>query len=117
MESRLEAALAHVRRGAPDWSIAADGASAIVHPRSDDERVARCSLLLYLTAEGRLGAFFFKRSLLPYSRNRYSYGHVVCTGEAGSEEMVGWLDYVRAAFHADARPARLRRAAPASIPA
>ena len=61
--------------------------------------------------------FFFKRSLVPYSRDRYSYGGIeLKRDEWNSREIAEWLGFVSSGFHPEKRPAHLRRAFPYEIP-
>jgi hypothetical protein len=66
---------------------------------------------------GHTLVFFFKRSLVPYSRDRYSYGGLdLHTPSAEPQEIAAWLDFLTSGFHPDKRPDYLRRAFPYEIP-
>jgi len=61
--------------------------------------------------------FFYKKSLVPYSRDRYSYGGVdLSTDIADPQELGEWIEFARSGFHPEKRPSRLRRAFPYQIP-
>lgn len=63
--------------------------------------------------------FFYKKSLVPYSRDRYSYGGLDLRGKEpplGQVEIASWLDFLNSGFHPDHRPEKLRRAFPYEIP-
>jgi hypothetical protein len=61
--------------------------------------------------------FFFKKSLVPYSRDRYSYGGLDLRGSSiEPEEITAWLTFLSSGFHPDKRPEKLRRAFPYEIP-
>jgi hypothetical protein len=61
--------------------------------------------------------FFFKKSLVPYSRDRYSYGGLDLRGASlEAEEITAWLEFLSSGFHPDKRPQNLRRAFPYEIP-
>lgn len=114
MHGILESMMDRLRLVEGAWQIEARSESIDVQVRAGEERITRCLLKLYVTEEGKLGAFFFKRSLLPYSRNRYSYGHVVCIPD--DADLDRWLAYLASGLHPDMRPPRLRRAATDTVP-
>jgi hypothetical protein len=61
--------------------------------------------------------FFFKKSLVPYSRDRYSYGGLdLRATSAEPQEISAWLAFLTSGFHPDQRPEKLRRAFPYEIP-
>jgi hypothetical protein len=61
--------------------------------------------------------FFFKKSLVPYSRDRYSYGGLdLRTPQVAPLEIAAWLDFLTSGFHPEKRPPNLRRAFPYEIP-
>ena len=66
---------------------------------------------------GHTLVFFFKKSLVPYSRDRYSYGGLdLRAPSVEAPEIAAWLDFLTSGFHPDKRPANLRRAFPYEIP-
>jgi hypothetical protein len=61
--------------------------------------------------------FFFKKSLVPYSRDRYSYGgQDLRAPSVEAQEIAAWLAFLTSGFHPDKRPENLRRAFPYEIP-
>jgi hypothetical protein len=61
--------------------------------------------------------FFFKKSLVPFSRDRYSYGGLDLRGSTVEpQEIRAWLAFLASGFHPDQRPEKLRRAFPYEIP-
>lgn len=66
---------------------------------------------------GHMLVFFYKKSLVPYSRDRYSYGGLdLRSPSAKTQEIATWLDFLTSGFHPDKRPENLRRAFPYEIP-
>ena len=87
------------------------------HPQGD--RPSRCRLKLFQPREGkeRLCAFFYKRSNLAWSGDRYSYGGVEFRPvELTEADARSWLDWLASEFDPDRRPPRLRRAFLYDIP-
>ena len=55
--------------------------------------------------------FFYKKSALPYSRDRFSYGGVIFGARTfHREDFVQSVDFLLANFHPQKRPAKLKRA-------
>lgn len=66
---------------------------------------------------GRTLVFFYKQSLVPHSRDRYSYGGIELKSPAVEEtEVAEWLTFLSSGFHPEKRPANLRRAFAYEIP-
>ena len=66
---------------------------------------------------GHTLVFFFQKSLVPYSRDRYSYGGLdLRASSVQPQEVATWLDFLTSGFHPDKRPENLRRAFPYEIP-
>ena len=79
----------------------------------------RCRLKLFRPREERerLCAFFYKRSNLSISRDRYAYGAVEFTpGKLEADEVRGWLAWLVSGLDPEKRPAKLRRAFPYTVP-
>ncbi|MBI4364906.1 MAG: hypothetical protein HY568_05700 [Candidatus Latescibacteria bacterium] len=79
----------------------------------------RCRMKLFKPREAkeRLCAFFFKRSNLEFSRDRFSYGAVEFRPEQLSDEDVRtWIGWLVSGLDPDRRPERLRRAFLYTIP-
>ena len=61
--------------------------------------------------------FFYKKSQVPFSRDRYSYGGMEVRKRAiDANEVTSWIRFIGSGFHPDSRPASLRRAFPYEIP-
>ncbi len=77
----------------------------------------RARMKVFLPKAGHTLVFFYKKSLVPYSRDRYSYGGLdLRTPQVEPQEVTAWLDFLTSGFHPDKRPAKLRRAFPYEIP-
>jgi hypothetical protein len=80
---------------------------------------SRCRLKLFTPREGkeRLCAFFYKRSNLAWSLDRFSYGGVEFRQDQLTEVAVrSWLAWLRSGFDPERKPERLRRAFLYDIP-
>lgn len=91
-----------------------------ISPRcGDDMSVNRCRLKIFRPRENkdRMCAFFYKRSNLGWSRDRFSYGAIEFLPETLTrEDTAAWLGWLRSGLDPLQRPARLRRAFLYSIP-
>lgn len=77
----------------------------------------RARMKIFFPRPGHTLVFFYKKSLVPYSRDRYSYGGIeLRTAQVSSREMAEWLVFISSGFHPDKRPANLHRAFPYEIP-
>ncbi len=79
----------------------------------------RCRLKLFRPHERkeRMCAFFYKKSNLSFSRDRYSYGAVEFLPEqVSTDDVRGWLAWLESGFDPERRPVRLRRAFPYTVP-
>jgi hypothetical protein len=77
----------------------------------------RARMKIFLPKPGHTLVFFFKKSLVPYSRDRYSYGGFdLRTCSVEPQEIAAWLEFLASGFHPDKRPENLRRAFPYEIP-
>jgi hypothetical protein len=77
----------------------------------------RARIKVFSPRPGHTLVFFYKKSLVPYSRDRYSYGGIdLKEGELNPAEISEWLTFVSSGFHPEKRPAQLRRAFPYEIP-
>ncbi len=55
--------------------------------------------------------FFYKKSVLDFSRDRFSYGGVIFSARTfNREDFVQSVDFLLANFHPEKRPAKLKRA-------
>jgi len=77
----------------------------------------RARMKIFSPKPGHTLAFFFKKSLVPYSRDRYSYGGLDLRAPSlAAQEIAVWLEFLASGFHPDKRPENLRRAFPYEIP-
>jgi hypothetical protein len=77
----------------------------------------RARLKIFSPRPGHTLVFFYKKSLVPYSRDRYSYGGIdLRTTDVDEREVGEWLTFISSGFHPDKRPTNLRRAFPYEIP-
>jgi hypothetical protein len=77
----------------------------------------RARMKIFSPKPGHTLVFFFKKSLVPYSRDRYSYGGLdLRAASVKDQEIAAWLDFLTSGFHPDKRPENLRRAFPYEIP-
>jgi hypothetical protein len=77
----------------------------------------RARMKIFSPKEGHALVFFYKKSLVPYSRDRYSYGGIDLRPPAVEpQEAAAWLSFLSSGFHPDQRPDKLRRAFPYEIP-
>jgi hypothetical protein len=127
--AKLEHEIAHspVARTVYD-ALAADAERFELDPAAAGLDVRSCSVLpngipnrarvkIFSPRPGSTLIFFYKRSLVPYSRDRYSYGGIDLKGTpADPHDIAAWIAFVSSGFHPDTRPANLRRAFPYEIP-
>lgn len=86
-------------------------------PDSSEERTDRRAVKFFLHGKERLAVFFYKRSLMPYSRNRFAYGSLYRhLAELSEADLNVWLDYLLSGFPVDRKPAGLRRSLYLDIP-
>jgi hypothetical protein len=77
----------------------------------------RARMKIFSPKPGHTLVFFFKKSLVPYSRDRYSYGGLdLRAPSVEAPEIAAWLAFLTSGFHPDKRPKNLRRAFPYEIP-
>jgi len=77
----------------------------------------RARMKVFSPKPGYTRVFFFKKSLVPYSRDRYSYGGLdLRTSTVNAQEVAAWLAFLTSGFHPVKRPEKLRRAFPYEIP-
>jgi hypothetical protein len=83
------------------------------------ESANRCRMKLFRPRVGkeRLCAFFYKRSNLAWSQDRFSYGGVeFLPGEIARAGVRPWIEWLASGFDPVRRPERLRRAFLYDIP-
>ncbi len=108
------------------WSASSNTPLAIVSDTSGlewrgsrpvDDRPNRCLLKIFPVAGSRFAAFFYKRSQVPFSRDRFAYGAVVFDkSKISREEAETWFEWVDGGFHPEKPPQRLRRAFNFTVP-
>ena len=77
----------------------------------------RARMKIFSPVHGHTLVFFFKKSLVPFSRDRYSYGGLdLRATSVEPQEVAAWLEFLTSGFHPDKRPEKLRRAFPYEIP-
>jgi hypothetical protein len=79
----------------------------------------RCRMKLFRPREerDRLCAFFYKRSNLAFSRDRYSYGAVeFAPGQLDADEVRVWVAWLVSGLDPERRPLRLKRAFHYTVP-
>jgi hypothetical protein len=110
---------AGVEASADPFEIETSGAGLEIVARTSlpDGTPNRARMKIFSPRPGHTLVFFFKKSLVPYSRDRYSYGGLDLRGpSAEPREIAAWLDFIASGFHPDKRPENLRRAFPYEIP-
>ena len=67
--------------------------------------------------EGRTAVFFYKKSRIPWSRDRHSYGVCLLPSSGPTPgEAKEWIEFASTGFHPDHRPSRLRQAFTFTVP-
>jgi hypothetical protein len=65
----------------------------------------------------RFAAFFYKRSQIPFSRDRFAYGAVIAEeGKLDSVAMEGWFAWLDTGFNPERTPPNLKRAFAFTVP-
>lgn len=101
------------------FTVEERGSTLEIKPSDPPAVPGRCRLKIFRPRENRdrLCAFFYKRSNLAWSRDRFSYGAVEFLPDRLSATDVGtWLEWLRGGFDPDRRPAHLKRAFLYTIP-
>jgi len=108
-----------VEASADPFEIETSGAGLEIVARTSlpDGTPNRARMKIFSPQSSHTLVFFFKKSLVPYSRERYSYGGLdLRTPSVEPQEIAVWLDFLTSGFHPDKRPQKLRRAFPYEIP-
>ena len=80
-------------------------------------RPNRCLLKIFPVAGNRYAAFFYKRSQVPFSHDRFAYGAVVFDkSKVSREQAETWFQWVDGGFHPENPPLALRRAFNFTVP-
>jgi hypothetical protein len=66
---------------------------------------------------GRFAAFFYKRSQVPFSRDRFAYGAVIAEEKRfRAEDAEPWFKWLDSGFHPERVPPNLKRAFTFTVP-
>jgi len=89
--------------------------------KSMNNRPNRARVKLFTVAEGpmqgRVAAFFYKRSQIPFSRDRHSYGVCMIPSTGPSQSDIGdWIFFTSSGLDPAARPSGLRQAFAFTVP-
>lgn len=85
--------------------------------RDAPHQPGRARMKVFSPKAGHTVVFFYKKSLVPYSRDRYSYGGVdLRSSQPAPAEIEAWLEFLSSGFHPERRPPGLRRAFPYEVP-
>lgn len=80
----------------------------------------RAHLRIVLPFESKCVLFFHKKSSVPFSRDRFSYGGVVIDARSyrrfNDEHVQQWLDFALSGLSPSARPSSLLKTLPYTIP-
>lgn len=77
----------------------------------------RARMKVFSPKPGHTLVFFYKKSLVPYSRDRYSYGGFdLRSSDVQEQDIAEWVVFLSSGLHPEKRPANLRRAFPYEIP-
>jgi hypothetical protein len=115
----LQGLLAAVDASPQPFEVDAEATGVELRPRATAERAAldRARLKIFSPKPGHTLIFFYKKSLVPYSRDRYSYGGIeLKTPQVSEADVAEWLAFLASGFHPEKRPTQLRRAFPYEIP-
>lgn len=102
------------------FEIVAESAGLELVPlESGPGALSRCRVKFFKprAEKERLCAFFFKKSNLPWSRDRFSYGGVeFLPDDLAESDIRTWVSWLVSGFDPERRPERLRRAFLYDIP-
>ena len=80
----------------------------------------RAHLRIFFPTETKCVLFFYKKSSIPFSRDRFSYGGVVMdarsTGRFDENNVAEWIQYLAGGFQPGSRPSSLKKSIPYTIP-
>lgn len=111
-----------IESGGEPFDMAANGTAMDLMPQREVQgRPNRAVLKVFRVDDGpmkgRAAVFFYKRSQIPFSNDRHSYGVCLVPAAGLSEtEAREWLDFAVRGFHPASRPERLRLAFSFTIP-
>ncbi len=77
-------------------------------------------LRIFFPADSKCILFFHKKSLMPFSRDRFSYGGVVIDERSKlryeESDAISWIDFLHSGLQPAKKPATLKKSIPYSIP-
>jgi hypothetical protein len=77
-------------------------------------------LRIFFPADSKCILFFHKKSLVPFSRDRFSYGGIVIDQRSksryGESDALAWIDFLHSGLQPAKRPGTLKKSIPYSIP-
>ena len=80
----------------------------------------RAWLRIFSPAESKCLLFFHKKSSIPFSRDRFSYGGVVIDARSSHRfdeaNVKEWIQFLLSGFHPGARPGSLKKSFPYTVP-
>jgi hypothetical protein len=77
----------------------------------------RALLKVFPIGPSRCAAFFYKRSQVPFSRDRFAYGAVIADqGNLTAEAAEGWFRWLDTGFSPELAPPHLKRAFAFTVP-
>ena len=80
-------------------------------------RANRGLMKVFPIAPGRFAAFFYKRSQVPFSRDRFAYGAVIAEEKRfKAENAEPWFKWLDSGFHPELVPPNLKRAFAFTVP-
>ncbi len=80
-------------------------------------RPNRALMKLFPIGPRRFAAFFYKRSQVPFSRDRFAYGAVILEeGRLDAAEVQTWCRWLHEGFPPEMPPARIKRAFAFTVP-
>jgi hypothetical protein len=80
-------------------------------------RPNRGLMKIFPIGPGRFAAFFYKKSQVPFSRDRFAYGAVIAEEKrCKPEDADPWFAWLDSGFHPDAPPPNLKRAFAFTVP-
>jgi hypothetical protein len=80
----------------------------------------RARLLICFPVVSKCVLFFYKKSSIPFSRDRFSYGGVVIdersTSRFSEQDIQQWIEFLLSGFEPQRRPETLKKSLPYTIP-
>ncbi|MEW6455932.1 MAG: hypothetical protein AB1410_04360 [Acidobacteriota bacterium] len=74
-------------------------------------------IIKFFFHKDKVVGFFYKKSLIPHSRDRFSYGGMEVKPEFSDENQIkSWLKFLVSGFSPSYRPEKFRRSFPFDIP-